>query len=333
MKKIFLVIVACWSLCFTQLQAKQTPSQPLLSDNQAVQTAKIGTVFLDKEAATQALATKDDYLNSLSRFDWQAKFKSDSQLSVDKLHTHYDRYTLNWSAQDKQKISTAVERLNQKTAELGLLYSKPLKFIITNGGEEGGAAYTRSDYIVLPKDFFSTGQAFINRVVAHEFFHVYSRQHKAYRDKLYATIHYRPTQSLKLPQQLADRLIGNPDAPQINYYINLNYKGKTYDFMPVILADRPYDKNTNQSFFAYLNSGLIAVKNVGDKPSPLLADDLPLFVDESETNFAQVVKNNTDYLLHPEEILAENFSLWVVDGDIKHQEPIQRLLEVLKSIP
>lgn len=292
----------------------------------------VQAVFLNQTQAAEALSSNDVYLQGLSQFDWNAKFKADKKLTIDELLAVYNRVALDWSDADKAKIQTAVDLLNDKINGLNFRYPKALKFILTNGEIEAGAAYTRKDYIVFPKAFMKMNQPMLNRIVAHEFFHVYSRHNKAHRADLYSVINYQPSKPIDLPTKQANLLISNPDAPEINYYIRLKHHGKHYNFMPLIIANRAYDKQSHLPFFAYMENVLIAVEQVDATPKPLMINQQPLITTEDKTNFSEVVMSNSDYLQHPEEISAENFSLWVVDAKVKYEKPIKELIKVMQSI-
>jgi hypothetical protein len=83
----------------------------------------------------------------------------------------------------------------------------------TTGTEEGDAEYTRGAGIVLPE----SAPAMEKRgellgIVAHESFHVLSRNAPELRDRLYAVIGFQPCREIVFPEALAARKITNPDA-------------------------------------------------------------------------------------------------------------------------
>lgn len=303
----------------------------ILSLGCSFNAAALSIEFLTKQQAVQVLAAEDDYIKGLSQFDIQAKFKMETMPSIGERVSYYANNSLNWSDTDKIKINTAVEFLDKKIKPLKLKQPKQIKFILTTGNEEGGANYTRSNSIIFPKKVLTMNQEAINMVLAHEFFHVYSRYNQDKIDKIYAIVGYQQTGELTLPPKMEKLKISNPDAPKINYYINLKYKGKPHNFMPVLLARKPYEVGSNKPFFYYLNNLLLAVDITDNKPTPITTNAKPLLVDTIETNFEQIAGNNTEYLLHPEEIMAENFSLWAINKRVKNPEYIKDLIAVMKG--
>ncbi len=307
--------------------AQVTPS------TQQIEKHQLMADFLSKDKASQSLATQDEYISALSEFDWQAKFKSDKPLTQKQLLAYYQKATLTWDKKSQQKVNIAMQVLNKKLANLSINKPKQLKFILTNGLVEAGAAYTREDYIVLTTDMLNMPQIMINYIVAHEFFHVYSRFNQTHRDKLYATINFKNSVPLVLPPKVKALTISNPDEPQKEFFsIDLQYKGKNMTFIPLIYAKRKYDKVSNLPFFDYADFSLLAVNIKNGKATPVMVDNQPLIVAIADTNYQQVVQPNSDYIGHPEEVSAENFANWAVDKQVKHPEVIKKLIKTMTEI-
>lgn len=334
-----ILIASSLTACTTQTSVSTSPTSATTTQTASQSQSKtqnddnhIQVVFLNKDESIKLLATTDDYIEVLSPFDWQAKFKSERPLTQQELQDYYAKAVVNWDAASKQKVMTAVEVLQRKIADMHLNMPANLKFVLTNGLVEAGAAYTRDDYIVLTTNFLTMPQADINHLVAHEFSHVYSRYNRNQRDKLYATVNFKKIPPLDLPSEINALRISNPDSPQIHYGIDLDYQGKVYTFVPLSLSAEPYDVATNLPFFAYLNDGLLAVETVNGKSKPVYINNQPLFVAQEDTNYLARVQPNADYMNDPEEVLAENFSNWVVGNKLKHQAPVDRLLKVMQEI-
>ncbi|WP_227429376.1 hypothetical protein [Psychrobacter sp. I-STPA6b] len=329
-----ILIASSLTACASQVPSSSngTTTTQSTTQIQSQNDQNMQVIFLDKQAGTQLLATEDDYLKVLSPFDWLAKFKSERPLNQQELQDYYAKATVNWDAASKQKVMTAVEVLQRRIADMHFNNPPTLKFVLTNGLVESGAAYTRDDYIVLTTSFLQESQADINHLVAHEFFHVYSRYNQSHRDALYGTVNFKKIPPLELPSQLDDLRISNPDAPRMDYGIDLQYQGKTYTFVPISLAHTPYDVQSNLPFFAYLVNGLLAVTTKEGKSVPVLTNNQPIIVDAEDTNFYSVVQPNSEYLNDPEEVSAENFSNWVVGNELKHQQPVDKLLRVMQDI-
>ncbi len=331
--------VSSISACSNQNEIFSTPASTLATgdsiynQSSSNETNKnINISFLDKDASIKLLATEDEYIQALSPFDWQAKFKSGRKLSPKELEGYYSKAAINWDTESKEKVLTAVKLLQDKVSKLNINAPKDIKFALTNGLVESGAAYTREDYIVLTPELLEDPQSEINALVAHEFFHVYSRYNQAHRDKLYSTVNFKKIAPLVLPNEIDALRITNPDSPKMGYAIDLDYQGQQLTFLPLLKAFSEYDMASNLSFFAYLQDGLLAVQSDKGITRPLLIENKPLFIPKTETNYDAVVLPNSEYLNHPEEVLASNFALWVTDAAIEHEAPVEKLIMVMKSI-
>ncbi len=293
---------------------------------------KVEIEFLTSKEAAQFLVHEDEYIQNMSLFDLNATFGASTMPSREQRIEHYENAIKDWPELYQKKINAAIAHLNEKIKDLGLDYPDKIPFILYKLGDSRGSAYTRMNAIIWPEDFMLMDDETFNRVIAHEFFHVYSRYHKAQNAKLYAPLHYQQTEVLTFPPALNELRITNPDAPVVNYAIELEYQGKKQFFMPILLAKRPYDATKERWLFRYLSNKFLAVDISNGVPSAVIKDGKPLLMLREETNFDDVVAPNTSYLLNPEEISAENFSLWVVDAHIPHKEPVDALIEVMKTL-
>lgn len=289
--------------------------------------------FVNRESAAKVLAREDDYIMNLSQFDYASKFKSQSSLNEDERYEFYKQASSEWSDKEKDKVLKAVCFLLRNTKSLDLNKPDKLNFIKTNGYEEGGAAYTRGQYIIITEDDIENlSDDAMNYVVAHEFFHMYSRYNKDMKKDFYKLINFEEVLGVNLPSEIENLRITNPDAPITNYFIECGYKGKNYKFIPIIYANREFDIEFSNTFFDYLEDPLLAVEIKDDIANPIYVDGKVLIVEKSETdNFYKQTGENTYYSLHPEEIMADNFALYVTGKKIKSKWVIDGMLEIMKN--
>ncbi len=165
-------------------------------------------------------------------------------------------------------------------------------------------------------------------IFLHELFHILSRHNSELRRRLYQTISFSPCKNeLILPESLRDYKITNPDAPLIDYFIKIAYRGDVYQAVPILYTDRDY---TGNAFFYYLNTGLMAIEEVDGTHSPILQNNQPVIISYSYAgDFLRQVGRNTNYTIHPDEILADNFVLFVKrERDV----PIPRILDEMGGV-
>jgi hypothetical protein len=207
--------------------------------------------------------------------------------------------------------------------------------IQTTGREEGGAPYTRANAIILPAGTLArASKADLQAILTHELFHILSRQNPALKEKLYAAIGFKPCGEIAFPALLKSRKITNPDAPKNDHCIRVNFAGEPAWAIPLLFASAErYDPIRGGEFFGYLEFSFLRVDGGGaEPPAKATYDDrqLQLVPPTAITGFSEQVGRNTEYIIHPEEILADNFSLLVAqDKAVASPDVLRKIQAVL----
>jgi hypothetical protein len=128
------------------------------------------------------------------------------------------------------------------------------------------------------------------------------------RERLYAIIGFHVCAPVNLPAQLRDRKITNPDGPLIDAYVEVMVDDRRRPAVPVLFASKAFDPQQSASFFDYLTFRLMLIERLGEQPTPILDDGEPILLDPRNiASFHQQIGRNTKYILHPDEVLADNF--------------------------
>lgn len=155
----------------------------------------------------------------------------------------------------------------------------------------------------------------LNATIAHELFHVLSRNAPELRDKLYAVIGFQPCGEIRFPPALAPRKLTDPDAPKNDHCIMLNADvGPVWGVPMLFSTTEHYNVTEGGPFFRYAQLKLLLVRRADRAPFAAhydLAHIEFLEVDQAR-GFYEQVGRNTNYIVHPEEILADNFRLLVL---------------------
>jgi len=155
----------------------------------------------------------------------------------------------------------------------------------------------------------------LRATISHELFHVLSRTNPELRDRLYAVIGFETCRELEIPAELRSRKITNPDAPRNQHCIRLEAAGKQEWAIPILLANsETYDRERGGQFFNYLELWFLVVERRGNGVDvmPVYEAARPKLLQLREVSrFFEQVGRNTNYIIHPEEILADNFALLV----------------------
>jgi hypothetical protein len=280
----------------------------------------------------QILTADDAFTASLSRFDLQCRLKTDREVTLADWRAFVGQQVRPWNEADTKLVRESLERLAERLKTFRLPLPPVVQFVRTTGEEEGNAAYTRGTAVVLPTKVIRYSSEQMDRLLAHELFHVLSRHDGAVRSRLYGIIGFELCEPITLPPSFAPRRIANPDAPLINCITTLTAaNGKTVTAAPVLYSSTArYDAKSGKSLFQSLLFRLLLVEERGGRYEPVLTRGQPVVLDpKKEPAFLEKIGQNTNYIIHPDEILADNF-VHLVMGD--RNLPTPRILDEIRRI-
>ena len=302
-----------------------------------VSTEAVEFVFASRAVSANLLATEDSFVQSLSRFDRQARLQTEHEVQTPEYLEFVADQALDWEPAGRQRIEAAIEAHQALIDRLAPLLPESLPLIRSTGAEEGGAAYTRENTIIFPKGRLRGPAKASERLFLHELFHVLSRHRPDLRDQFYRTIGYEPVDDFVFPPELEGRRLTNPDAPRIEHAIRVQVDSEPQWVMPLLYADSDrYDTARGGAFFAYLTFEFLVVDR---DPRTQIArpmrdhQGLRLLKMDELDGFTDQVGQNTGYLIHPEETLADHFVAWALnDPGLPNPERIEALDRAIDAI-
>src|SRR5207237_3503105 len=134
------------------------------------------------------LTAGDSFTASLSRFDLQCRLKTDKDVTLADWKQFVAQHVRPWEPAEIEAVSQSLQRLQKRLAEFRLPLPPVIRLVRTTGEEESNAAYTRGTSIALPTKVMKYDEAQLDRLLAHELFHIMSRHDGAVRSKLYKII-------------------------------------------------------------------------------------------------------------------------------------------------
>jgi hypothetical protein len=293
-------------------------------------------VFAGLNEGKQILTAQDDFVRRMSPFDRAARMKTDRDISEEAYLAFVGKAVLEWNDAEKKKVSAAFQSIQADLEALSLPLPEKVIMIKTTGREEGGAAYTRANAIVFPQANLRASTANIRKTICHELFHVMSRANPDLREKLYAAIGFVTCNEVEFPVTLKSRKLTNPDAPRNDHCIHLQVEGKACWAIPILFSTvNKYDVERGGEFFNYLKFQFLLVErdNKSFTVKPIYEGQQPRLIGLKQASgfFAQVGRN-TRYTIHPEEILADNFALLVLqEKNLSSPDIIEKLKDILKE--
>jgi len=288
-------------------------------------------VFATAAEGRAVLEVEDAFLSNLSPFDRAIRLKSAAPVSPEDFRRVVGDGSADWTAEERDGLVRALATVAPAVARLALPFPAKVLLAKTAGGTEGDAAFTRGDAVFLPARMVRRSGAALERLLAHELFHVLSRHAPGLRERLYAAIGFVHVGVPRLPAGLESRRITNPDAPSTAHAIRVTHAGVERWGVPLLFAESAAVDPAGPGLFGTMRSKLLLVERLGDgAPRPVGDGEAVTLVDfEAAGGFFEQVGRNTGYLIHPEEILADNFVLVVLGGEIRSPAITDRIRRLL----
>jgi hypothetical protein len=287
-------------------------------------------VFADRAAAADFLRQSDRSTREMGHLERQMRLKSSAPVTEEEFLKHASQQTLDWSDHEIKGLRQAIELCRAKIAPWKLPLPASIPLIKTTGMEEGGAAYCRREAIILPERMARGAGPGREPLLLHELFHILSRHNPALRRELYAVVGFEPCGNGKLPEKLDALKVTNPDAPTYDFAISLEVDSRIARYVPLIQI-----KNSDPTagfMISQLDFKLLAVETDGDSWRPALVDGESRLIPTSHPAYQQRIGRNTQYTIHPEEVLADNFSLLMRGKtDVPSPEILADVERVLKQ--
>ncbi|NUQ24026.1 MAG: hypothetical protein HUU34_08735 [Saprospiraceae bacterium] len=307
-----------------------------LSDHQQVHT-------LDSAIAAVAIVedAQDGFFERINKLDMSLQLKQQLPDTVSReevLAVYRDalrREVSDFTGEEQQMLYDIMAEIAPLCQQLSPALLPPvLNFIKIKGNLYGpGVYYTREHSIIIPADQLSAGnREVLMRILLHEIFHVYSRYHPRQREKLYGLIGFRPlgVDSLVMADSLQMRRLLNPDGVNCTYAIRLRTPwGRWVEAVPLLYANEWTYHRDKKSYRDYLGFDLFRTQQQegGNIAVVSLLSGLPPFSLLKETDLYQQIGDNTTYIIHPDEIMADNIALLALSKSGREQYHPSRLSE------
>jgi len=292
-------------------------------------------VFAGVEEAKKRLTTKDVYIKSLGPFDRSARLKTDKTVSEKEFLEHVANQVRPWTVGEKVRIRAVFKSIMNRLGDYDLDLPQKILLIKTTGKEEGGAAYCRSNAIVLPQQMLIQQNAGLEKLLIHELCHILLSNNSKLKESLCRVINFKKCNDIELPEKLREVKITNPDGIKNNHYVEVEYENAVSQVVPIIYSSSPkYDVTKGGEFFRYLKINLLAIEKEDgmwrykrdENGEPVLFElqDVP--------DYYNKIGSNTNYVIHPDEILAENFVLLVQGTQpVKSEWVIEKMRKLLHN--
>ncbi|MCE9526489.1 MAG: hypothetical protein K8R36_10585 [Planctomycetales bacterium] len=248
-------------------------------------------VLAGVEEGKKILTAQDAFTKSLSKFDLQVRLKRTENSTLEDWKKFAAAEVLPWNDEEIAHIKPAVTVLAEKLKKLKLPLPDKVLLVHMSGKEEADAAYTRANAIFLPST----------------------------------------CEEIPLPASLRERKLTNPDAPLLDCVIELKVEGQVVTVTPILYSSvESYDPAKGGPLFRYLTFRLMAVQKKDGKWQPATNAGAPILYDPKQMpSFLEQIGKNTGYIIHPDEILADNFKHLVKE---EKNLPTPKIVEQMRSV-
>ena len=269
--------------------------------------------FAGAEEAGEMLLANRAYYENLSQQDLNYRLQK-TGATLEELEAIIPGEMLDFSDEEKAAIDDAMRIIEAICRECGYHLPKTdgIVFAKTTMKEECDAgAYTHGTEIYLGEAVLSFGLSeqevwlwYFREIVAHELFHCLTRNHPDFRTAMYGILGFKVAdQDYEFGPDVRERIISNPDVEHHNACAAFDINGEMKDCVVVFTTKQPFRQAGDDFLYENRETGLVPV------------DDLnAMYFPEDAANFWDVFGQNTDYVIDPEETLADNFRFTLCYG-------------------
>ena len=282
-------------------------------------------VLLDSTDAAKAIVQDDldKFFQHLTPVDAAVQMKENGPLSMSnaEMVASYKNYlqsdVTDFTAEERAFIEKAMIEAFQLVNKVSLRYfPDDIKLIKTKANHyDGEMYYTRENCIVIPEPALKQkNYAAFLQTILHEISHIVMRLNPNLKAQMYALVGFKKIETpLQMPDALRRRLLTNPDGVDINWANTLtSATGKTVFTLPLLYAKDSVFDPKKPDFSDYLgwnyyelapstDNKTLVVQTIGERHQSTL--------DTRGINALFLKNYNTAYIIHPDEIVADNFAL------------------------
>ena len=271
--------------------------------------------FATTEQAAKLLGAADAWVEACGQFDRQVRVQSEEPVTQEAFLKFATAHVLAWDDQEITKMTGIVESMRAKITALSLDLDLPAEILLvqTTGVEEGNAGgYTRAAAIVIPERQLQGTPEQLESFMLHELFHVMTRHNPTVRIPIYELVGFQYCGEIEYPKELIPRRITNPDAFHFDACIELTVEERSAFLIPLTLSTSA--TYSGGGMFTYVTIEFLEVELNSGRATPKYVNGQPVLYEMGVVQgYMEKIGQNTGYIIHAEEILADNFTYAVQD--------------------
>lgn len=292
--------------------------------------------FASAEEGRELLLSNTEYYGKFSQNDIDFRVH-ESGATIDELLKISVNEIQDFNFIEKLLIDRCIAKMEKTIEKKGYVLPpiEEIVFIKTDMSTESGASgYTHDTQIYLNATALSAYTLLsiipefsksVEGLLWHELFHCLTRSNPEFRSRMYSLIHFTITDSdFELPPCILEYYLNNPDVEHHDSYAAFIIDDQRIDCFTAWITTMHYSE-AQSGFSSCSTTALI----------PIDGTDV-YYMPEQASNFYEVFGKNTDYVIDPEECMADNFKyamLYGMDGEdgqgYPNPEIIQGILDIV----
>ncbi len=267
--------------------------------------------YASKEEGMDLLLGNTEYYSGFSQNDLDYRMHRQGAVMEEYLAFAKEQ-VLDFTEAEKELIASNIAVLTEHLEQNGCVLPPldEIVFIKTTMEEENGVlGYTHGTQIYTSQKLMELdmtkkeNEEKLLIFLAHELFHCLTRCNPDFRSEMYQIIHFTVVEEdFPLPPSVFEYHISNPDVEHHNAYASFLIDGEPVDCFTDFITTK-HIENPDEHFFSFGTTALV----------PTDGSDL-YYTPDQTSNFDEVFGTNTDYVVDPEECMADNFALALVYG-------------------
>lgn len=272
--------------------------------------------FASAAETGKLLRRPDDWARQLSAFERSARRGTPESTSKQELLTHVSAQGVEWTPEEEAYWQGLVDRLSAATTGLNLQIPH-LRLAKTTGLDEFNAAYHRNGAVVLPRERVEIAGGDFARsdffLLAHEVWHALSSDDARLRRSMYELLGFERFHGIEPPIELESRRLSNPDGHTYEDALNVQTPDGLADVVPFVRSEASLEEvialptEGPPAIFGVLDIVLIPV-DTGTGDIVRGPDGELVTYGFGETDWPEQMLRNTSFIIHPEEVMADNFA-------------------------
>ena len=275
--------------------------------NDSVENRQIQYSYATKEEGLEYFLSNEEYFAGFTQNDLDFKMQK-KDANMEEYMEFAKEQILDFTEEEKQAIDEIMDYIEVRLDEEGFTLPDigPIVLINTTQKEESNsAAYTHGTQIFLNAEYIASPDIgmYGKLLMAHELFHCLTRNDPEFRMEMYKLIHFTvQDEDFELPPSVLEYYINNPDVEHHNSYATFTINGEKIDCFTAMITTKHFE-----------NEGEYILDNATTALVPIDGSDT-YYLPEDASDFYEVFGHNTEYVVDPEECMADNFSYAVIYG-------------------